>query len=216
MRYAHVRFEFPPDLRHPMHAFLDDGEGRQTALLTWRRLPDGTLATLFRVDAPREAYLDRLREVESIERFETARGDGAFFLKAHETLGGPLEAFLGSFSDTAFLSVPPVRFRAGGRLSFGVVGPAEQLRGALAAVPDAIDAEIERLGPYAGGRRLAGVGLTDRQREALRVAQHVGYYDVPRTGAVADVADELGCSSSTAGAHLRKAEAALVDAYLDG
>lgn len=199
-----------------MHAFLDEGAGWRSELLTWRRLPDGTLVTLFRVTAPREPYLDRLREIDPIDRFETASGDGGFYLKAHERLGGPLETFLGAFTDTEFLTVPPVIYRSGGRLTFGVVGPPDQLRGAIESVPDRIDAEVERLGPYAGGRRFAGVDLTDRQREALRVAGRVGYYDVPRTGAVADVADELGCSSSTAGAHLQKAESALVDAFLDG
>lgn len=216
MRYAHVRFEFPPELRHPMHAFLDEGEGWRSELLTWRRLPDGTLVTLFRVAAPRKPYLDRLRSVDSIEQFETAPGEAAFYLKAHERLGGPLESFLGAFTETEFLSVPPVVYRSGGRLSVGVVGPPGQLREALASVPDPIDAEIDRLGQYAGGERLAGVGLTGRQREALRAARRVGYYDVPRTGSVADVADELGCSSSTAGAHLRKAEAALVEALMGG
>jgi hypothetical protein len=216
MRYAHVRFEFPPELRHPMHAFLDEGEGWRSDLLTWRRLPDGTLVTLFRVTAPREPYLDRLRTIDSIDRFETAPGEEGFYLKAHECLGGPLESFLGAFTETDFLSVPPVVYRSCGRLSVGVVGPPGQLRDALAAVPDAIDTEIDRVGSYAGGERLAGIGLTDRQREALRAANRVGYYEVPRTGSVADVADELDCSSSTAGTHLRKAETALVDAFLGG
>lgn len=214
MRYAHVRFEFPPDLRHPMHAYLDEGTGWRSELLTWRRLPDETLVTLFRVTAPRGPYLDRVRSVDSIERYETAPGEDGFYLKAHERLGGPLETFLGAFTDTDFLSVPPVVYRSRGRLAFGVVGPPDQLRDALGSVPDSIDAEIERLEPYAGGQRLAGVGLTDRQREALRAAHRAGYYDVPRTGTVADVADELDCSSSTAGAHLRKAESALVAAFL--
>ena len=216
MRYAHVRFEFPPELQHPMHAFLDEGEGWRSELLTWRRLPDGTLVTLFRVTAAREPYLDRLRSVDSIEQFETAPGETGFYLKAHERLGGPLESFLGAFSETDFLSVPPVVYRSRGRLSVGVVGPPDQLREALASVPDPIDTDIDRVGPYAGGERLAGLGLTGRQREALRAAHRAGYYDVPRTGSVADVAEALGCSSSTAGAHLRKAEAALVDAFLSG
>lgn len=215
-----------------MHDFLDGGDGRRSELLTWRRLDDGTLATLFRVTAPRGPYLERLRAVDSIERFEVGPPDGpppdgggtdgtdgsveTFHLRAHETLDGPLDAFLGAFLETEFLSVPPVVYRPEGRLSFGVVGPADQLRDALAALPDPIDADVDRIGSYAGGRRLAGVEVTDRQREALRAARRVGYYDVPRTGSVADVADAIGCSSSTAGTHLRKAEATLVDAYLDG
>ncbi|WP_066416771.1 helix-turn-helix domain-containing protein [Halorubrum aethiopicum] len=242
MRYVHVKFRFPPSIRHPMHDFLDGGGEWRSELLTWRRLDDGTLATLFRVTAAREPYLERLRTVDSIERFEVSPatesasddGDGGgnendggdgndgdddpetFYLKAHETLDGPLDAFLGAFLETEFLSVPPVVYRPDGRLSIGVVGPADQLRGAFSALPDAIDVDVDRIGSYDGGRRLAGVEVTDRQAEALRAARRIGYYDVPRTGSVADVADALDCSSSTAGAHLRKAEAALVDAYLDG
>jgi hypothetical protein len=232
MRYVHVKFQFPPSIRHPMHDFLDGNGEWRSELLTWRRLDDGTLATLFRVTAAREPYLERVRAVDSIERFavspatESASGDGGdgsdggddpetFYLKAHETLDGPLDAFLGAFLETEFLSVPPVVYRPDGRLSFGVVGPPDQLRGALSALPDAIDADVDRIGSYDGGRRIAGVEVTDRQAEALRAARRVGYYDVPRTGSIADVADAIDCSSSTAGAHLRKAEAALVDAYLD-
>lgn len=216
MRYVRVNFAFPPPVRHPMHGFLDEGDDWRTELLTWRRLPDETLATLFRVVAPRDRYLERLRSVDSIDRFETAPGDDSFYLMAYERLGGPLERFLGAFDDTDFLSVPPIVYRSGGRLSFGLIGPSDQLRGALSAVPDPIDVEIERIGTYGGGRRLAGVDLTERQREALRAGRRVGYYDVPRTGSVADVAEAIDCSSSTAGAHLRKAEATLVDAFLDG
>lgn len=216
MRYVRAEFAFPPSVRHPMHGFLDEGDGWRTELLTWRRLPDETLVTLFRVVAPRDRYLERLRTVDSIDRFETAPGGDAFYLKAYERLGGPLEAFLGAFVDTEFLSVPPITYRSGGRMSFGLIGPPNQLRGVLSAVPDPIDVTIERVGSYGGGRRLAGVGLTERQREALRAAHRAGYYDVPRSGSVADVAEAIGCSPSTAGAHLRKGEAALVGAYLDG
>ncbi|MDB2263479.1 bacterio-opsin activator [Halorubrum ezzemoulense] len=214
MRYVHVDFEFPPGVRHPMHDFLDGGDDRRSELVTWRRLPDETLATLFRVAAPRERYLDRLRDIAAIERFETSPGEPPFYLKAYERLGGPTETFLDAFVDTEFLSVPPVVFRPAGRLSFGLVGPPEQLRDALAAVPDRITVEVDRIGSYGGGRRLAGVRLTERQREALRAANRVGYYEVPRTGSVEDVAAAIDCSPSTAGAHLRKAEAALVDAFV--
>jgi len=106
-------------------------------------------------------------------------------------------------------------YRSGGRLSFGLIGPPNQLRDVLSAVPDPIDVTVERVGSY-GGRRLAGANLTERQREALCAARRVGYYDVPRSGSVADVAEAIECSPSTAGAHLRKGEAALVDTYLDG
>lgn len=111
--------------------------------------------------------------------------------------------------------MPPLVYESGGRLSMGVVGASEDLRAALASLPDPVDCEVTRVGERPGPGRAAGPGLTDRQREALREARRVGYYDVPRSGGVADVAAALDCAKSTAATHLPKAEAALVDAFLD-
>lgn len=57
--------------------------------------------------------------------------------------------------------------------------------------------------------------LTDRQQEALTAAVAVGYYEIPREGAVADVADAIDCSHSTAGELLRKAERTVLTAVID-
>ncbi|MFB6270785.1 MAG: helix-turn-helix domain-containing protein, partial [Halobacterium sp.] len=53
------------------------------------------------------------------------------------------------------------------------------------------------------------------QREAVEAALELGYYDDPRAATQADVADRLDCAASTAGDHLRKAEAKLVRAGMD-
>ena len=95
-----------------------------------------------------------------------------------------------------------------------LLGGTADVDAALSALPDGYEVEI---------RTVTGMGppdrrgiLTERQREALRAADRVGYYEVPRQGSVADVAAELGLSTSAAGEHLRKAEAALVGSHLDG
>jgi len=172
MRYVRVEFAFPPSVRHPMHDFLDDGDGWRTELLTWRRLPDETLVTLFRVVAPREWYLERLRTVDdSIDRFETAPGDDAFYLKAYERLGGPLETFFDAFVDTEFLSVPPVVYRSGGRLSFGLIGPPNQLRDVLRrSRPDRCHGRTGRVvrRPTVGRRQPHGAPARGALRRASR------------------------------------------------
>jgi predicted DNA binding protein len=56
--------------------------------------------------------------------------------------------------------------------------------------------------------------LTPRQREALRVAIDLGYYDRSSQATHTDVAAALGCAPSTASEHLKKGEAALVRAAL--
>ena len=58
--------------------------------------------------------------------------------------------------------------------------------------------------------------LRQRRLLGLFLLKDVGYYAVPRTGDVDDVATELDCAHSTAGELLRKAEAALVTGFVDG
>lgn len=56
-----------------------------------------------------------------------------------------------------------------------------------------------------------GEGLTDAQREALRVAYELGYFEVPRGASLADVADELGVGASALSERLRRAQSHLVE-----
>ncbi|WP_152043250.1 bacterio-opsin activator domain-containing protein [Salinigranum salinum] len=57
--------------------------------------------------------------------------------------------------------------------------------------------------------------LTDRQRTALRVAYHGGYFQSPRDSTAEELAARLGVSSPTLHYHLRAAQWKLVDAFLD-
>jgi hypothetical protein len=58
--------------------------------------------------------------------------------------------------------------------------------------------------------------LTDRQRRALEVAYRSGYFDWPRESTAEEVAAVLDVAPPTLHAHLRKAEARLFAALLDG
>lgn len=57
--------------------------------------------------------------------------------------------------------------------------------------------------------------LTDRQRTALRVAHHGGYFRSPRDSTAEELAEGLGVSSPTLHYHLRAAQGKLVDAFLE-
>ncbi|WP_440991855.1 helix-turn-helix domain-containing protein [Haloarchaeobius baliensis] len=56
-----------------------------------------------------------------------------------------------------------------------------------------------------------GDGLTDPQREALRTAYELGYFEVPRGASLADVASELDIGASAASERLRRAQTHLVE-----
>jgi hypothetical protein len=56
----------------------------------------------------------------------------------------------------------------------------------------------------------ARTGMTDAQREALVTAHELGYFDVPRSATLADVAAELGVSPPALSERLRRAQSHLV------
>jgi len=56
-----------------------------------------------------------------------------------------------------------------------------------------------------------GNGLTDRQDEALRIAYELGYFDVPRSASLEDVAEKLGIAPSSVSERLRRAQTQLIE-----
>lgn len=75
------------------------------------------------------------------------------------------------------------------------------------------DVELARLHAGAAEERTLELDVgdvTDAQREAIRVADRLGYYDDPREADLGDVADELGVSRSAASQRLNGAASTLV------
>lgn len=62
-----------------------------------------------------------------------------------------------------------------------------------------------------GDPEAPGDGLTDPQREALRTAYGMGYFDIPRAASLDDVAAELGITASSLSERLRRAQTHLVE-----
>jgi len=52
--------------------------------------------------------------------------------------------------------------------------------------------------------------LTEKQREALEAAYAVGYYDVPKTGQLADIARELDLTQQAVSERLRRGISAML------
>ena len=63
----------------------------------------------------------------------------------------------------------------------------------------------------ADARDRDGLGLTERQRETLRTATEMGYFEVPRRVELEDLADELGVSRQAVSERLRRANKRLVE-----
>lgn len=211
MKYLGLSLRYAPNLRHPMHAYLDeDPAAVRSRLLTWNNVADESTYALFHVVADREPYVDRLEDVGAVDWFDvTPLDDGSFHVYVREPQDEQFRRFRAAFQQPTLLVVPPLEYRPRGVLAFDVIGDPDALQSVIEELPDGISADVQQVGEY--DARPGRTGLTARQREALRAANAVGYYDVPRTGAVEDVADRLDVAPSTASNHLRKAEARLVD-----
>ena len=70
----------------------------------------------------------------------------------------------------------------------------------------AVGVELVELREYEPGADRPETLLTDRQLGVLDAALSVGYYEEPRRGTQADVAEAVGLAPATVGEHLRRVE----------
>ena len=221
MRYLQLQIHFPPEAKHPMHQFLVEQNSIQRAHLRhWNFSNPEYVTTLLHVignvEEGREEYVAALDTVETIQEYDvTPVDDRSFYVFIRETAQDFASRLRALLTDTELLIVPPVEYGSDGEMLFEVAGDQDALQGLVANLPDQLAVSINRLGEYDAYRESHVTALTDRQQEVLEVARERGYYEIPRQASVREIADEIGCSKSTAADHLRKAEARLVALYDD-
>ncbi|WP_324760807.1 helix-turn-helix domain-containing protein [Haloarcula sp. GH36] len=211
MQRVEFAVTYPPDRRHPLHHAVETTAGVSRAeLLMWG--PTGRITSLLWLDCPPDRAEDLLDAVDSTTRELIGEGAGtyAFLEQDHYELDTGVLAVV---ADARVIFLPPVVFQEAGAATVEAVGSRAALGEFYEALDERVPTTIRRVRPFERGQA-TGV-LTDRQRAALDAASAVGYYEIPRTGSVADVATELDCAHSTAGELLRKAEAALVAAAVE-
>ena len=79
-------------------------------------------------------------------------------------------------------------------------------------MPDSIGVELVEIGEYDPAARGPKALLTDRQLEVLDAAIEAGYYEEPRKGTQADVAERVDVAPATVGEHLRRVEGTVLRA----
>ncbi|WP_256390946.1 helix-turn-helix domain-containing protein [Natronoarchaeum rubrum] len=179
---------------------------------------DGVETLLFAINGDAAAFSAEAIDTPGVESVQVSEIDDrrAYALLVMRPLETPLfDAIHEAGHQGGFVLRTPVVYRDGA-MHGRVVGDTGPLQDAIENVPDAIDVRIDEIGRFRGTRDDPATALSDRQHEALQVAQELGYYDQPRGATHEEIAEELGCAPQTASDHLQKAEAKLVDAALDG
>jgi predicted DNA binding protein len=214
VNYLDLRLRFAPEVRHPIHQFIDASDAVDRDVLVHGNTLGDEDTFLFYVVGDRNPYAAALAAAESVIDFEiTEIDDRSFYTFLKQQRPDVDEAMFAAFQRTGVIVVPPIQFLPDGVATLTVVGEAEALQSTLQSLPAAVDVTVERVGDYDWRQSLFDPGLTDRQREAVRAAVDADYYAVPREGSIEAVADTLDCSTSTAAEHLRKAEAAVMAAF---
>lgn len=102
-----------------------------------------------------------------------------------------------------------------GNATMSLVGPQETISGTIGEYEAAgISPDLRKLGSYEG-RDEPVDALTDRQREVIRTAFEMGYYEVPREVSTEQVAAELDLDASTVAEHLQRAERNVLSRVLE-
>ncbi|WP_308444669.1 helix-turn-helix domain-containing protein [Halomicrobium urmianum] len=213
MQQVTFAVEFTGERAQPTHRrLMGETPASRADLLVWGPLGSPTSLSWF--DAGAGAVERLLDGVESVRETRLVPGDGGTYAFAERRDYEFDPALRALVADAGVAFVPPVTFRESGRMQFEAVGDGTALGELRAAVPDDLRPSVEAVRPFR--RRSSTAPLTDRQREAVEAAVAAGYYEVPRTGSVADVAAALDCAHSTAGELLRRAESRLVAGFVDG
>lgn len=208
MKSLRLEIEYDDATIHPVHAFVCESPAVDREVLLGGKRVDGTRTQLFYVEGDRDAYEAVLVERPDVLEYDlTPESEDAFYVYTRvENRDAEVPVF-DAFDQRTLVVVPPVEFRSDRTARFTVVGHPEDLQAAVDGMPDGARPTVRRIGDYA---HTGAGGLTDRQREALAVAWDAGYYEVPRSGSIEDVAAALDCAVSTASDLLRRAEATLV------
>lgn len=182
------------------------------AFISLDRLSDGSVIAVYEMEGDPDvlvSLLDAADDVLTWDIFNQDRDEtfNVYLRFDPEPIGQRLLELVDEYGLVLDMPIPVT---ADGSLLVTVAGPEPSIRAAIDSVPDDVRLELATLSNYDPNEHdLRGV-LTDRQREVIETAIEEGYYELPREVTQNELADVFGCTPSTIGNHLRKAESRLI------
>ncbi|WP_136715857.1 helix-turn-helix domain-containing protein [Halorientalis salina] len=215
MRYVEGRLTPERGWFHPIERRIQQAPGVENErILQMQLLDDGTVTTMYELSGDREVIDFAAEHMPELITYQISPMQDRIITYAHVEANEMLEGLLEIPQKFEVVPDFPIEFVGDGSIRLTTVGDEEQIRQALAAVPEGITVELEKLGDYAPENERLLTRLTDRQREVAEIAVEMGYYDTPRKVTYDDVADEVDVAPGTVGEILRKVESRLLNALL--
>lgn len=198
---------------HPMYGVMTRAPfvERATAL-QWNYTGDA-LGILHYVVGDADALEAAMQEIPEVVGYDIERIDKqSCYVYVRDSTTDPLQEMFGPISSGGLVVVPPIEYETDGTVAFSIFGPDDELQNAVKNISVPVDVTIEAVGGLARTRAAVEARLTERQRNAVKTAVELGYYDIPKRATQEDIAAELNCAPSTAAEHLRKAESRVLRA----
>lgn len=211
MRRARLQVTPPSEATNAVHRAVQTTDELGEAVLLSGGIDPTDPTELFTIAGEASAVESTLADREAIRDFDVTTVEQSltyvYVREREQNAAG--QQFQQAFTAGTLVATLPIRFRPDGAVEFTVVGASEDLRSAVETAGELAEVTVLSVGEGWDGD--AGQKLTGRQREVVRVASELGYYENPRGATQEEVAKELGVASSTVAEHLRKAESKLVD-----
>lgn len=208
----------------PEQGYFDEGERflwdagvYLESIRSMEFVADGSLVLVYEIDGNAgalrrclEAAPEKVIEYSIIEETEPLVAQIRF--RPDE----PLERLLDVHKSYGVTVEFPIRYTEQNPSTVEMVetGPREELRARIERTRSLADVHINHVHRHDPNSEQPFRELTERQQEVLRAAAELGYYRIPREATHEEIAEELGCSKSVVGQHLRRVESALVSSVL--
>jgi predicted DNA binding protein len=211
MRY--VDFLLIPKERylHPATAAIaaDSGVSRE-AVHHFNVLEDGTAVVLMEFSGAVERLDELVGDDPDVLSYDPSVSEQGAFVYSRVTADEELQRLYSVPQRRELVLDTPMRYTDRGALEVRAIGNQRAIREAIEDVPDGLTLKFISTGEYDPDQPESDDQLTERQREILRTAVEMGYYEEPRRTNYQELAEELDLSSGTVGEHLRKIESAVL------
>ncbi|WP_423747277.1 helix-turn-helix domain-containing protein (plasmid) [Haladaptatus sp. SPP-AMP-3] len=148
-----------------------------------------------------------LSESPEVFEFSVSGDEDGFFSYTRYAADDLTRMLMEDRRESSYLIDMPIEHTIDGGLRVTYIGTEAAFTDVLSEQPEGVRIEVERTGTYTPGPRHIVSRLTERQREVLRAAITLGYYQEPRKATHDEIAAVAGLSETTVGEHLRKVEA---------
>ncbi len=212
MRYLRMTVEPDPSIAPEAFRIIADSDSvREARLEEWN--VGGDDVTLFYaiegdVGGVRES-LAETAEVEAVNATAIGEATGSLLVRLDPSKTRIGERIFDLMGSQGLIVRKPVIYREG-TVHAGLVGEDDAIQVVIDHLPPGADVDVKEIRGTVPRPDTVIERLSERQREALRIALEIGYYDKPRRATHETVAERMGCAPSTATEHLQKAEATLV------